>query len=248
MILKIQNLTGGYSQGHDILQGVELEIQEGDSAGIIEKGDVVDPIGFIGLNGSGKSTFAKAIMNCLPYRSGSLLFKGLDISKKSTQELSQMGIVLFTQGGRIFDELSVYENLLFIAKDKQKIDAIKEYFVTFQVDTVHLRKMRANKLSGGERLQLALAMCFLKNPSLLIMDEPSAGLSPLAVNEMYRTLETLRIKNNLTTILIEQNISRAVDFCSSLNLLRNGKIEYNADQLKNKSLIIEEIRQIMFNK
>lgn len=243
MMLKIKNLTGGYTQEHDILQGVDLEVEQGDSTGII------------GLNGSGKSTFAKAIMNCLPYRQGSLFFNGIDITKKSTQELSNLGIALFMQGGRIFEELSVYENLLFAAKNKQKIDAIKNYFIFLQRNTIQLRKMRADKLSGGERHQLALAMCVLKDPALLILDEPSAGLSPLAVNEMYRTLNTLRAKNNLTTILIEQNISRAIEFSGSVNLLQNGKISYSSVNLsergetmyhaENQSL--KEIEKIMFN-
>ena len=244
MILKIQNLTGGYTQGHDILQGVDLEIKKGDSMGII------------GLNGSGKSTFAKAIMNCLSYRQGSLFFNGIDISQKSTQELSQLGIAMFMQGGRIFEELSVYENLLFAAKDKQKIEVVKEFFVFLQVNFIKLRKMRADKLSGGERHQLALAMAVLKEPSLLILDEPSAGLSPLIVNDMYKILEALRAKNNLTIILIEQNISRALDFCTSVNLLKNGKIEYtlvnpkkdgdSKDSSENQSL--KEMKKIMFNK
>jgi ABC-type branched-subunit amino acid transport system ATPase component len=243
MILRIKNLTGGYTQGNDILQGVDLEVEQGDSVGII------------GLNGSGKSTFAKAIMDCLPYRQGSLFFNGTDISKKSTQELSSLRIALFMQGGRIFEELSVYENLLFAAKNKQKIEAIKKYFIFLQNNTIQLRKMRADKLSGGERHQLALAMCVLKDPALLILDEPSAGLSPLAVNEMYQTLEALRAKSNLTTILIEQNISRAVDFCSSVNLLKNGKIVYASEKSpeqgkgvhlsENQSL--KEIEKIMFN-
>jgi len=233
MILKIQNLTGGYTPEHDILQGVDLELKQGDSAGII------------GLNGSGKSTFAKAIMNCLPYRQGSLFFNGIDISKKSTQELSQMGIAMFMQGGRIFEELSVYENLLFVAKKNQKVEAVIKYFVSLHSENFKLRKLQASRLSGGERNQLALAMCVLKDPTLLIMDEPSAGLSPLAVNEMYRILENLRAKINLTTILIEQNISRAVKFCTSVNLLKNGKIAYT-QYSENQSLMT--IEKIMFNK
>jgi len=235
MILKIKNLKGGYTQGHDILQGVDLEVKKGDS------------IGIIGLNGSGKSTFAKAIMNCLPYRNGSLLFNGKDISKKSTQELSRLGIALFMQGGRVFEELSVYENLMFTANDKQKIEAIKESFVFLQRETMQLRKMRADKLSGGERNQLALAMAVLKEPSLLILDEPSAGLSPLVANEMYQILEILRTKNNLTTILIEQNIVRAVNFCPSFFLLKNGKIAYSSTKHHSENQSLKDVERIMFN-
>ena len=243
MILQIKNLTGGYTQGHDILQGVDLEVKQGDS------------IGIIGLNGSGKSTFAKAIMNCLPYRSGSLIFNGIDISKKSTQSLSQMGIAMFVQGGQVFTELSVYENLLLAAKNKSKIAAIQEYFVLLHASIFHLKQMRADKLSGGERSQLALAMNVLKEPSLLILDEPSAGLSPLVVNEMYQILETLRSENRLTTILIEQNIARAVDFCSSVNMMTNGRIVYTSKNMPKKGRTmcssenqpLKEIEKIMFN-
>jgi len=236
MILQIKNLFGGYTQGHDILQGVNLEVIQGDS------------IGLIGLNGSGKSTFAKAIMNCLPYRHGTLFFNGIEISKKSTHQLSQLGIALFMQGGRIFEELTVYENLLFAATNKQRIKSIKEYFTFLQVDDTQLHKIRADNLSGGERNQLALAMVVLKEPSLLILDEPSAGLSPMAVDEMYQTLETLRTKNNLTTILIEQNVAHAVGFCSSVNLLKNGRIAYTSEkQETSNKQILKKIEDIMFS-
>lgn len=249
-MLKINNLFGGYTQGHDILQGVDLEVSAGDSVGII------------GLNGSGKSTFAKAIINCLPYRNGSLFFNGRDISQKSTCELSQMGIVLFLQGGRIFEELSVYENLLLAAKSKRKIDEIKKY--KYFDDIVRLSKIRADKLSGGERhrlaLKLSLAMCVLKDPALLILDEPSASLSPLLANEMYQTLDELRQdkKRGLSIILVEQNVVRAIDFCSSVIILENGKIAYASAKKSNekdvvqisdnKSYILKNVQNIMFHK
>ncbi|MDR2027827.1 MAG: ATP-binding cassette domain-containing protein [Prevotellaceae bacterium] len=258
MILQIKNLTGGYTKDHDILQGVSLEIAKGDSVGII------------GLNGSGKSSFAKAILNILPYRQGEILFNGVDVSKKSTRELSELGIALFMQGGSVFDELSVRDNLLISANNKKEIDYIRKYFISLRLDTNESLKMKADKLSGGERNQLVLAMCMLKKPSLLILDEPSAGLSPNAVNSMYQTLNLLREKEKLTTILIEQNVTRAVEFCSSVNMLRNGKImpvtaiaavmsrnmSHNLGshtlsgvkyQSEDKSLLLKEIKKIMFN-
>jgi len=249
MILQIRNLTGGYTQGHDILQGVNLEVQKGESVGII------------GLNGSGKSSLAKAVLNILPYRQGEILFNGIDIMKKNTQELSKLGIALFMQGGRVFDELSVWENLMISAKKNQKFDEIQKYFVSLRrFSKKDLVKIRADKLSGGERHQLALAMCMLKKPSLLILDEPSAGLAPNIVDDMYKTLNDLRKKENLTTILIEQNVSRAVDFCSSVNMLRDGKIVYSsasgfssANPAKNGEAMLssenqlKEIENLMFN-
>jgi len=229
-MLQIKNLTGGYTKWHDILQGVNLTIAEGDAVGII------------GLNGSGKSSFAKSLMNILPYRKGEILWNGVDISKKSTQELSKMGFVMFMQGGKVFDELSVYENLTISSKNEKAIAETLKYFVFLRdYDTAQLKKMRADRLSGGERSQLALAMCILKEPSLLILDEPSAGLSPLAVDEIYHSLNLLRQKSSLSIILIEQNVARCVEFCKSVNMLRNGKIEYSSER---KNLL--EIEKIMF--
>lgn len=230
MMLQIKNLTGGYAKGHNILQGINLDVQKGESVGII------------GLNGCGKSSLAKAILNILPYREGEILYNGVDISKKNTQELSELGIVLFMQGGRVFDELTVKENLLLAAKNSKKIGEIKKSFVPLRKFFSSSTMMRADKLSGGERHQLALAMCMLKEPSLLILDEPSAGLSPYAVNEMYQTLNLLRSQNDLTIVLIEQNIARATEFCSSVNMLRDGQIVYSSE---NKS--IKEIEKVMFD-
>ena len=232
MILQVRNLTGGYTKNHDILQGVNLNIAKGDVVGII------------GLNGSGKSSFAKALMNILPYRQGEILLNGQDVSQKTTKELSDMGIALFMQGGRVFDELSVWENLMISTNDEKKVAEIKEYFVFLHAysDTIQLKKMRADRLSGGERSQLALAMSILKKPSLLILDEPSAGVAPFAVDEIYKSLNLLRQKDNFSIILIEQNVSRCMKFCNSVNILRNGEFVYSS---KNKD--IKEIEKIMFN-
>jgi len=233
-MLQIRNLTGGYAKNNDILQGINIDIEKGDSVGII------------GLNGSGKSTFSRALLNILPFRSGEIFFNGIDITKKSTQELSELGIALFMQGGRIFDELSVWENLMLSSKSEKRVEEIRQDFVLLQSSKRKLLKMRADKLSGGERHQLALIMCVLREPSLLILDEPSAGLSPVAVDLMYQTLDKIRKKNHLTTILIEQHVSKAVDFCNSIVMLKTGKIVFASDNT-HESLIIKEIEFLMFN-
>jgi len=231
MKLEIRNLTGGYSSGHDILYGVNMDVEQGQA------------IGIIGLNGSGKSTLAKAIMNILPYRNGNIIFNNQDISTNSTKQLSDKGVALFLQGGRIFDELSVWDNLHLIENGKWTMNNVIDSFPFLKKAKSELKKLNADKLSGGQRHQLALAMCLIKNPKILILDEPSAGLSPTAVNELYDTLETLRQKKDMLIILIEQNISRAVGFCDSVNMLQNGVISYSTD---NKD--IKEIEKIMFNK
>lgn len=230
-MLQVRNLTGGYAKNHDVLQGINLEIAKGDSVGII------------GLNGSGKSSLAKAILNILPFRQGEIFFNNIDITKKSTQELSEMGIVLFMQGGRVFDELSVWENLLISTKNEENIKDAQMYFPLLSLPKNKLQKMKADKFSGGERSLLALICCLLRKPSLLILDEPSAGLAPHAVDEIYQSLNLLRSKDNLSIILIEQNITRCIEFCRSVNVLGDGKITYHFD---NKD--INSVEEIMFNK
>ena len=207
MKLELRNLVGGYTSDRDILQGVNLEIAAGEA------------VGLIGLNGSGKSTLAKAVMNTLPNRRGAVFFNGEDVTQKTTTELCAAGMTLFLQGGRVFDELSVLENLKFAAKSKN-FDEI----IDFLAWPNYILAKRADRLSGGERHRLALAMCLLREPQLLILDEPSAGLAPQAVDEMYQTLHSIRQKKSVTLLLIEQNIARSVDFCGSVNLLRNGVI------------------------
>ena len=233
-MLQVRNLTGGYTNNHNILQGVSLDVSKGEVVGII------------GLNGSGKSSFAKALMNILPYRQGEILLKGEDISKKTTQELSDMGIALFMQGGRVFEELSVWENLMIAAKkNEKKIDDIRKCFVSLRPNILKLKRMHADRLSGGERSQLALAMSVLKDPSLLILDEPSSGLSPIAVDEIYQSLNLLRQNDNLSIILIEQNIARCIEFCRSISMLVDGKIIYSSE---NKNFAEIENRFFKFNK
>ena len=175
MKLQIRNLIGGYTKKRDILHGVNLEIAEGQTVGII------------GLNGSGKSTFANAVINTLPFRQGTILFNGDEVTQKTTDELSKAGIILLMQGGRVFDELSVMENLKFATKSNENFSDILDFFAW---SNDNLRR-QADQLSGGERHQLALAMCLLREPQLLILDEPSAGLAPHAVDRMYQTLQTI---------------------------------------------------------
>lgn len=212
MILELQDIQGGYTAGNLILNGIDLTIRSGEAVGIV------------GLNGSGKSTLGKAIMNMLPHRSGEITFKGEVVTAFKTNELSKQGIAFFMQGGVVFDELSVWENLLVAAANKiADIALIQEYFVLLNADKQKIKHLRADRLSGGERHQLALAMCLLKKPSLLILDEPSAGLSPAAAKSLYEILTLLHKTQNLSILLIEQNVALANDFCDRVCLLERGR-------------------------
>ncbi len=208
--LEIQGLRGGYLPGLDILNGIDISIQQGEAVGII------------GLNGSGKSTLGKAIMNMIPFRSGEIRFDGKDISSYSTDELARQGIAIMLQGGQVFRNLSVWENLqLAIGSkpDKHYLDSLFSLIPLLALGEKKLRSLRSDKLSGGQRHQLALAMALARKPRLVILDEPSAGLSPKAVEEMYGILESVQKALGLTIVLIEQNINKAVRFCGRCCLL-----------------------------
>ena len=232
-LLEIKGLYAGYEQDVNILQGIDLTVAEGEAVGII------------GLNGSGKSTLGKALMNLIPYRKGSIVFNGQHIEDKSTHELAQMGIALMHQGGVVFPNLSVCQNLSLAWVDK----ADKAYYEQMESIIPLLRKQKkelmrtmADRLSGGERHELALAVTLFRKPKLVILDEPSAGLSPKAVEEMYGMLRQIRKLFGLTVVLIEQNISQAVAFSHRCVSLEQGAVSqvYTDGNLKN-------IENIMFN-
>lgn len=223
-ILKIINLSGGYKEGVNILHDISMEVQQGEA------------IGIIGLNGSGKSTFGKALMGMIPYRWGVIEFDGEDVTGFSTTELAHRGISIMQQGGRVFCNLSVWDNLQLAAQGK----AGQRSIVNCQFSTVNsqlaeiipllqrpkkeLQHLMADKLSGGQKHQLSLAMTLATNPRLVILDEPSAGLSPIAVEEMYQMLRAVKERLGVTIILIEQNIAKAVEFCERSLIMKMGQL------------------------
>ena len=232
-ILKINNLWGGYKEGVDILRGISMEVQQGEAVGII------------GLNGSGKSTFGKAIMNMIPFRKGEIFFEGEDITSFTTSQLSHRGISILQQGGKVFQNLSVWENLQLAAQGSNSQFSIlnsklEEVIPLLQRPKKELQHLMADKLSGGQKHQLSLAMTLANNPRLVILDEPSAGLSPKAVEEMYTMLCAIKEMLSITIILIEQNVAKAMEFCNSCFLLAQGTF-INKDIKE-----LAELEKIMF--
>lgn len=216
-ILKINNLWGGYQEGVDILRGISIVIQQGEA------------IGVIGLNGSGKSTLGRAIMNMIPFRKGDIIFEGKDITTLTTSQLSHCGISIMQQGGKVFPNLSVWENLLLAVQGNNcQLSMTKSQFVgiipLLQRPKKELQLLMADKLSGGQKHQLSFAMTLATNPRFIILDEPSAGLSPKAVEEMFEMLFAVRTKIGISYFLIEQNISKVVDFCDRTLLLSHGEL------------------------
>lgn len=215
-LLKISGLRGGYKKGVDILRGIDMTLEEGEAVGII------------GLNGSGKSTLGKAIMNMIPIREGEIEWMGASVTALSTHELARKGLAIMQQGGQVFQTMSVWENLelAFSAGSKSSFDELREIIPLLQRPKRELQHQMADKLSGGQKHELALAMTLATRPQLVILDEPSAGLSPKAVEEMYRMLQAIRETRNITILLIEQNVAKAVEFCGRCIIFQIGKIFY----------------------
>ena len=233
-VLEIQSLRGGYIPELDILQGIDLTLCEGEVLGII------------GLNGSGKSTLGKAVMNMIPRCEGDILYCGESVMTLPTHTLATRGIAFMQQGGQVFRTLSVWENLqLAFGNDAKNdyISVLKSVVPLLSRPKGELQRMMADKLSGGQRHQLALAMTLARQPKLAILDEPSAGLSPVAVAEMYDILHEVRTQLGVTLMVIEQNIAQAISFCDRSILLSQGRI---VQEFKENDLAMVE--KIMFNK
>lgn len=233
-VLEIQSLRGGYIPELDILQGIDLTLCEGEVLGII------------GLNGSGKSTLGKAVMNMIPRREGDILYCGESVMTLSTHTLATRGIAFMQQGGQVFRTLSVWENLqLAFGNDAKNdyISVLKSVMPLLSRPKGELQRMMADKLSGGQRHQLALAMTLARQPKLAILDEPSAGLSPKAVAEMYDILHEVRTRLGVTMLIIEQNIAKAMEFCDRSILLSQGRI---AQEFIDGT--VSDVEKIMFNK
>ena len=233
-VLEIHNLRGGYIPELDILQGIHLSLNEGEVVGVI------------GLNGSGKSTLGKAVMNMIPRREGEIRFCGKSITSLTTHELAMQGIAIMQQGGQVFTTMSVWENLQLAFGDKKNdeyVAVLKEILPLLARPKKELQHTMADKLSGGQRHQLALAMTLARQPKLAILDEPSAGLSPKSVEVMYQILQQVRERLGVTMVLIEQNIAKAIDFCDCSILLAQGTIAHEFTDAT-----LADIEKIMFNK
>lgn len=255
VLLQISGLAGGYKKEEkdNILRGISLTLRKGETLGVL------------GLNGSGKSTFAKALMNLLPYRSGEIFFEGVLVDRMGAHDLSRIGIALMQQGGVLFNNLSVSDNLK-LAFGGKRVKADYEGILASLLppepetdDSVRndnndewrkrrmksLLRMRGDRLSGGERQAVSLAMVLARSPRLLILDEPSAGLAPSAARSAYDQLDKVRLLNpEMSIILIEQNVAMAHAFCDRLIWLEQGRVgaEFTRD-----SFDMSVLEKKMFN-
>lgn len=200
----------------------------------VNKGEIV---ALIGANGAGKTSILHTLTGLIPAKSGSIEFEGKEISKMPAHKIVTMGMAHVPEGRRVFAELSVFENLklgAYTRKDKAEIeDAIKSIYKRFP--RLEERKSQlAGTLSGGEQQMLAMGRALMSKPSVIVMDEPSMGLSPLYVNEIFDIINEVH-KAGTTILLVEQNAKKALSIADRAYVLETGKIvlEGKAGELLN---------------
>ena len=213
-ILRADDLIAGYLPGVNILNGADLYCQEGELVGII------------GPNGAGKSTLLKALFGLVKIRTGKVMLKGEDITNQRADVLVSSGIGFVPQTNNVFPSLTIEENLEMGTYQNPKIfrrrfDFVAELFPALR----DRRKQRAGSLSGGERQMVAMGRALMMEPSVLLLDEPSAGLSPVLQDEVF--VQTRRINRaGVSVVMVEQNAARCLQICDRAYVLDQGRNAY----------------------
>lgn len=226
IMLKAENLTARYGQVH-VLRNINFEVPEGGVSVIL------------GANGAGKTTTLRAICNMVT-SAGSVTFGGQDISKTDTAAIVNMGLAHVPQGRGTFPEMSVIDNLEiggYTRKDKLD-DDIDRWFQMFP-RLKERKDQLAGSLSGGEQQMLAVARALMSAPRLLLLDEPSLGLAPLIIEDLFATFRELNEESGVTMLIVEQNANLALELADHGYVLEAGQIvlDGSADDLKNDSAV-----------
>lgn len=211
------------------IKGISFEVNEGEV------------IALIGANGAGKTTTLHTITGLLTPKSGSIYFEGKDITKTPAHKIVSMGMAHVPEGRRVFADLTVYENLkmgAYTRKDKNEIaESLKMVYTRFPRLEERKNQM-AGTLSGGEQQMLAMGRALMSHPKIIVMDEPSMGLSPILVNEIFDIIQKVSA-DGTTVLLVEQNAKKALSIANRAYVLETGKIvlEGNAKDLMNDDSI-----------
>jgi branched-chain amino acid transport system ATP-binding protein len=213
-LLVVEDLVGGYVPEVDILKGVNLTLQPGELVGII------------GPNGAGKSTLVKAIFGLLAVRSGTVTHRGDNITGLATHELVSRGMGYVPQRANVFPSLSVEDNLrmglyLNMGAWPERLEAITTMFPLIQ----QRRHQKAKFLSGGERQMLAFGRALMTEPSVLLLDEPSAGLSPIVQEQVFEKIKEIA-GGGVSVVLVEQNARRCLGIADRGYVLDQGRNAY----------------------
>lgn len=217
-MLEIENIEVYYG-AINALKGISFGVEQGEI------------IALIGANGAGKTTTLHTITGLLPTKSGTIRLNGKDITKTPAHKIVAMGMAHVPEGRRVFAQLSVYENLMlgaYTRKDKTEIaESLERVYDRFP-RLKERRTQSAGTLSGGEQQMLAMGRALMSKPSIILMDEPSMGLSPLYVNEIFDIIGEIN-RSGTTVLLVEQNAKKALSIANRAYVLETGKIALSGD-------------------
>ncbi len=230
-MLEVTDLCVNYG-GIKALKGISFSVEEGQICTLI------------GANGAGKSTALRAISGLVPVKSGSIRFKDQEIAGLDTQKVVEKGVVLVPEGRRVFDNLTVLENLkigAYLRKDSAAIARDIDYVYSLFPRLKERHWQSAGTLSGGEQQMLAVGRAMMARPKLLMMDEPSLGLAPLIVKGIFEIITRLSRESGTTILLIEQNAAAALKAADYGYVIETGeiKIEGAGEQLLNDPRVQE---------
>ncbi|WP_373483548.1 ABC transporter ATP-binding protein [Acetobacterium sp.] len=229
-MLKVKDLNVHYGKIHAI-KGISFEVNEGEI------------VTLIGANGAGKTTILQTISGLLKPSEGMISFEGENLNKIPAHQIPVMGIAHVPEGRRIFAEMTVFENLqmgAYIRKDKEQIqEDMEKIFLNFPRLKERIKQI-AGTLSGGEQQMLAMGRALMTRPKLILLDEPSMGLAPLLVDEIFNMIQTVNDAGT-TVLLVEQNANKALHIANRAYVLETGyiKLSGNAREL----LVNPEVQQ-----
>ena len=220
-LLEVKNLEVYYGV-ICALKGISFEVNEGEI------------VSLIGANGAGKTTMMQSVVGLLPKRAGTVIFDGQDITKTPCHKIVQLGMTQVPEGRRIFQELSVYENLMmgaYTIKDQQKFKEDLEGIYQRFPRLAERRNQIAGTLSGGEQQMLAMSRALMSHPKLLMLDEPSMGLAPILVDQIFSIIKELNDAGT-TILLVEQNANKALEIADRAYVLETGSITLSGTGLE----------------
>ena len=213
-MIQVDNLTAGYGK-LEILQDLSLSFAAEQFSAVL------------GPNGSGKSTLMKAIMGVNRIFAGLIQWNGRELVGMPTEAISSLGLAYVPQRENIFDELTVMDNLQLGSRSlprEERAAALDELLALFPI-LGRRQTQRAGLLSGGEHQMLAIAIAWLSRPTIMLLDEPSAGLAPVVATEVFRVLQALS-QQGITLIVVEQNARRILQYCDHAYVLREGTLAF----------------------
>lgn len=217
-MLEVKNLHVHYGM-IEAIKGIDFEVNKGEV------------IALIGANGAGKTTTLHTITGLIPSTEGTITFEGKDITRTPGHRIVSLGMAHVPEGRRVFAQLSVYENLLmgaYTRKDKHEIEDTLGVVYSRFPRLEERKNQLAGTLSGGEQQMLAMGRALMSHPSIILMDEPSMGLSPIFVNEIFDIIREVSA-GGTTVLLVEQNAKKALSIADRAYVLETGKIVLSGD-------------------